>query len=272
MIKLTKTTKHYVLLLACLCSLSACIQNKTKTDEKSSDSLKVATDTVAYTMKSFFKTSNECKTDTCAAYVAAKYPVFDNAKLNDFVLKITTPAPFKEEPAKSMAAAADSFLNEYINYRKEFPDGPAGYEWDQTLTVTYQDKDIICFKHLNYAYTGGAHGMETILFHNLFQSDYKQITLKDILNKGYETPLTKIGEEIFRKNEGLKPTDKLDTYFFENQKFVLNNNFLITPEGLLFLYNPYEIKAYAYGKTELLIPYSAMKHLIAAEGVLAKYK
>jgi hypothetical protein len=265
--------KNYLLIAVALLLLSACNQNQTNAGANGKDTSQVTADTVTYTMKSFFKTSDECKTDTCAAYVAAKYPVFvKNNDLNDFVLEITTPAPFKEDPTESIEVSADSFINEYINYRKEFPDSPAGYHWDQTLIVTQQDKDVISFKHVNYAYTGGAHGMQTTLFHNLYQSGYKKISLKDILNRNYDAELTKIGEAIFRKNEGLKATDPLDGYFFENQQFVLNDNFLITPKGLLFLYNQYEIKAYAFGTTELLIPYTAIKHLIAADGVLAKYK
>jgi len=265
-----KKIRNYFLILIGLLFFSACNQNTKKPDKSIQDSL--VADTIAYTMKSFFKTSDECKKDTCGAYVAAKYPIFDHKYLNDFVLKITTPAPFKDHPAENIAIAADSFINEYLNFKKDFPDSPAGYEWDQTLTVAHQNKDVISFKHVNYAYTGGAHGLENTLYHNLYRSGYKEITLKDILNSDYEAPLTKIGEDIFRKNEGLNPADKLEAYFFENQKFVLNDNFLITPKGLLFLYNPYEIKAYAYGTTELLIPYTAIKDLIAADGILAKYK
>jgi hypothetical protein len=263
--------KNYILMAIVLLLCSACNQNQTHTKGQQ-DTSQISTDTVAYTMKSFFKTSDECKKDTCMAYVAAKYPVFENNDLNDFVLSITTPAPFKEKPAASLEIAADSFINEYLNFKKEYPDSPAGYEWDQTLTVNYQDKDFLAFKHVNYAYTGGAHGMETTLFHNLYQSDFTEITLKDILNNPYQGELTKIAEAIFRKNEGLTPEDQLGAYFFEDQRFVLNDNFLITPKGLLFLYNQYEIKAYAYGTTELFIPYAAIKHLIADHGILAKYK
>lgn len=262
--------KNYIFILTVFLFIVSCKQKNKNYDSRNQDS--VATDSIKYTTKSFFKTTSDCKKDTCDAYVAAKYPVFDNQNLNDFVLKLITPLPFKKDPFTSINIAADSFINEYIKFKKDYPDSPAGYQWDQTLTVSQQSNDIISFTHINYAYTGGAHGMQTTLFYNLNKSDYSEITLNDILTSNYNDELTKIGEEIFRKNEGLKPQDKLDAYFFENQKFLLNNNFLITPEGLLFVYNQYEIKAYVYGITELLIPYSSIKSLIADNGVLAKYK
>lgn len=268
-----KISKNYCFVLfSLLLLISACNQNQKKISEHNQDSFIHTEDTIAFTMHSFFKTSNECKKDTCDAYVAAKFPVFKSTELDNFVIKITTPAPFKENPTENIAIAADSFINEYLNFKKEFPDSPAGYHWDQTLTVTFQDQDIIALTHVNYAYTGGAHGMQSTLFYNIHKETYNKITLKDILNSNYEHSLTKIGEAIFRKNEGLNPTASLDEYFFENQEFILNDNFLITLEGLKFLYNQYEIKAYVYGTTELLIPYTAIKDLIADNGVLAKYK
>ena len=43
---------------------------------------------------------------------------------------------------------------------------------------------------------------------------------------------------------------------------LVNDNFTLTPKGLKFLYNVYEIKAYAFGVTELEIPYEDLKEIL----------
>jgi hypothetical protein len=89
---------------------------------------------------------------------------------------------------------------------------------------------------------------------------------------GYHSELTKIAEQIFRKNEKLTDTSSLARdYFFKDNKFALNENYSITPAGFKFVYNQYEIKPYAAGKTELLLPYSQIKKLMRPQSVAAQY-
>ena len=82
--------------------------------------------------------------------------------------------------------------------------------------------------------------------------------------------LTYMASTIFRKQEGLSPTQSLENYFFENQKFSLNTNFLITKKGLLFYYNSYEIRSYAEGPMELLVPYTAISGLLKINPYIPK--
>jgi predicted O-methyltransferase YrrM len=48
-------------------------------------------------------------------------------------------------------------------------------------------------------------------------------------------------------------------YWFEKNKFLLNSNFGLLSDTLIFTYNPYEITNYAEGQTELKIPMSLFK-------------
>jgi hypothetical protein len=92
------------------------------------------------------------------------------------------------------------------------------------------------------------------------------------MKPGYEAQLTAAAEKIFRKQENLSATATLSKdYFFRDGKFSLNNNFLITPIGLKFLYNQGEIKPNAAGQTTVEIPYNQIKAIIQPETVLARY-
>ena len=57
-------------------------------------------------------------------------------------------------------------------------------------------------------------------------------------------------------------------YFFLNDKFVLPERFYINDLGLVFLYNPYEIKPYSEGTTKLIIPFSALKGIAKQNSIL----
>jgi len=76
--------------------------------------------------------------------------------------------------------------------------------------------------------------------------------------------LTKIGEVEFRKVKELAAEADLGEsgFWFENNEFYLNDNFLITDSSLVFYYNNYEITAYAFGPTELIIPMSKIASLL----------
>jgi len=119
------------------------------------------------------------------------------------------------------------------------------------------------------SYTGGAHGNYTTSFVNYNREDGKKIMLKDLFTEGYEAKLDKIAERYYKTYNGLKPDANLtDAGWFEN-RFVLADTFAITPKGLYFLYNPYEIKPYSEGVTTLLLPYDKLAEIIKPGSFIA---
>lgn len=263
--------KYYLILAFFALTFISCNQNKPEQSEQE-DTKQIAKDTLAYELINFYKTTPSCKTDSCEAYVKAVYPVFKVEALNKFITNIITTLPYNGQPTRNLNLAADSFINDYLKFKKEFPDNPAGYAWDQNFRIAYQDENFINFAYQSYVYTGGAHGLETIQYFNISKKGYQIIQLKDIFDKDERAQLNAIAEQIFRKQEGLKANDNLDSYFFDEQKFSLNENFIITDKGLEFLYNPYEIKAYAYGRTILFIPYQDIQEIIKKDSILSKFK
>lgn len=104
---------------------------------------------------------------------------------------------------------------------------------------------------------GGNHPISMEYYYVYKRKDFKRITLDDLFKKGYDQKLLTIAEDIFKKKEGFKPANKLSEengYFFNNQRFILNDNFMLAEKGLKFLFNGYEIKPYVGGITELEIP------------------
>lgn len=263
--------RNSLLLLTCLC-LFACTSNKQTREEEVNN-----TDTVKYSYKDFNLKHSMCDTvpdSLCNVYVKANYPVFEgkNEAINAFIDTLISYNPSSENPKPNgIQNAAKGFLADYSILLKEVPNMIPGYSWEQNVKVTSQKLGLITLTYDSYTYTAGAHGSEETYFYNYDLKAKRALKLEDILIANYNTQLLKVAEEIFRNDEGLSATESIEPYFSENNKFELCDNFLIKNEGLLFLYNIYEIKSYAEGTTELFIPYSRIKDIINPNGKLKNY-
>jgi hypothetical protein len=177
-----------------------------------------------------------------------------------------------EKKDSSLAIMAMNFLEEYDDFKKDDERKDMFFTMDTYAKVVNQDSNLVAMEYGGYTYQGGAHGADFTGFINWNPKTKKAVFLKDILTEGSYPALSKIAEGIFRKNEKLQPNQSLEqNYFFEKNKFALNENYLFTPMGVRFLYNQYEIKPYAAGQTELLIPWEQIKTLIRPRAVVAQY-
>ncbi|WP_316821279.1 DUF3298 and DUF4163 domain-containing protein [Pedobacter gandavensis] len=224
-------------------------------------------------LKVFSKPNPKVKT-TDTAYVRIVYPVFSDQKLNQLVQQKTIDAIVNPDEKKDQTyqQVAANFLKGYEEIRDT--EGTMG-AWflDAETKVLTDQPDYLGLEHSLVNYSGGAHPNSAMIYWNINPQTLQEITLESLIKEGSIPQLTSIAEKIFRKNEKISPTASLkDSYFFENDKFSLNRNFTITKEGLKFLYNPYEIKAYAYGSTELTIPFSEIKDIARPNTLTARTK
>jgi len=164
----------------------------------------------------------------------------------------------------------DSFISDYEEFTKEFPESFQSWFIEKTGDVKLNRGNIFSIDYMEYSYTGGAHANSMIEFRNYNLSNGDEITLDEIITPDKQKELTEIGEVEFRKVKELAAEADLGQagFWFENNKFYLNDNFLITDSSLVFYYNSYEITAYAFGPTELIIPFSKIKTLVDDKSLL----
>ncbi|EHQ26076.1 DUF3298 and DUF4163 domain-containing protein [Mucilaginibacter paludis] len=254
--------------------LGACFNNKSKINKPD-----ITRDTLSYAYQNIKERAADCgnKPDTGCTIAKMTYPVFvsQNA-LNDTIearlLNLFLPG---NRPANDLLTQAKNFVADYDKFfldkrNKKLPRIPF---YSATYTkVLRQDSSLVTLQTGGYSFAGGAHGGTLAFFINWNTKAQKIITLGDIFRTGYKQPLTATAEKIFRKNENLKDTSSLARdYFFKNNQFALNDNFLITPVGIRFLFNQYEIKPYAAGTTDLFIPYSSISNLLKPNTVVSQY-
>jgi hypothetical protein len=253
-----------------ICFLAACNSEKGK-DKAENQSIKG--DTLTYTYDSVKVISKTIvntvvkNADTTKAVI--KYPVFKNQPLNTYIERQVFDYISKEEPVTSYEDIANSFIKGYDSFQAENKDRPQSWYLWIDIKVLRQNADYIALKHIHSDYAGGAHGITNISFINYNPKTNKPIVLDSLIQTSEKSKLVSIAEMIFRKNEKISATQSLaDQYFFDKGIFSLPSNFYVSDSGLVFLYNPYEIKPYAAGITELVIPFAALKNIAKPNSIL----
>lgn len=215
-------------------------------------------DTLTYHMEVFKETSpylsaTEKKLDT--TFYAARYPAF-SAEIDS----LFRDAIFVDGEHTAQQVS-ESFLGGFNEYAEEQIESGshAFHAWfmNQDCEVVLNVPGFLSLKNTISDYTGGAHGMEVVLWTNYDIQGKRKLLLTDLVRD--MEALRQIAESRFRKQEKLSDTSSYGgSYFFDNDAFSLADNFGLTADGLLFHYNPYEIKSYAEGPTTLVIPYNAL--------------
>jgi hypothetical protein len=227
------------------------------------------------------KKDGNCDVDTIANCVKIEisYPEmtnFANEEVKNLINKkmvaqISQPV-FDKSGSETVKEMMTSFINEYNLFIKE-TDYPMNWELSRSIEVQYSDEKIFSVSFTEYSYLGGAHPNSYTVFTVLELNSGNKITLEDIFIANYEPILNKIAEQEFRKLKELEEYEDLDEagFWFDDNKFSINDNFALSDEGLTFYYNNYEITAYAYGPTELIIPLAKISQLIKDGGILAEF-
>lgn len=235
----------------------------------------ITKDTLVYTYQTIKERAPDCgnKPDSSCSLAKITYPVFTGqSTLNDTVIgRLLATYSNSDKPAKTLQEHAKNFIAGYIADTVHRNNPGMIYALESTAAVVRQDSSLITIQIDRYVDAGGAHGSTYTGFVNWNTKAGKKISLDDLFAPAYKTKLTTVAEKIFRKDEKLSGTSSLRNYFFKDEKFTLNDNFLITPVGIQFLYNEYEIKAYSEGQTTLLIPYIQIKSLLRPNTVLKQY-
>lgn len=112
-----------------------------------------------------------------------------------------------------------------------------------------------------YEDCGGAHGYNAYTCLNFDLSEKKQIFFKDIFKDGCNDAL----EKILREHD---PRSKDADFSYSEEKGEIpippqaTENFLILPDGFLFIYSPYELDCYAAGAIMIFVPAAELRDLL----------
>lgn len=258
-------------------ALAAC---QSRPDSTASTQTAAQPDTLTYEIRTYEARSQRCvKPDSLCAVASFKYPLFSGdafrALSDSLRADVISMAAAEGDPdlrARSLEEAAKNFTGTFdeaiaVASRDSIPFSQT-WSLEIKTEVLRQTPTWVSVAHNFYVYSGGAHPNHATRYVNYDRATGHRLTLADLFQPDFEKTLTGIAERHFRQQEGLKPGQSLkEDYFFENGTFRLNDNFTLTATGLKFLYNPYEIKPYAAGETELEVPFSELEGILKKDAI-----
>lgn len=161
-------------------------------------------------------------------------------------------------PSISIEESIISFNKEYQLFKTNFPESAQVWEAQIDGELLYQSPEITSMAITTYINTGGAHGNINITFLN-FNSETGHLIPNNNLFKNIDA-FMKIANTYF--NETIKDNDIL----FDSEKFVLPANIAYNEEGVVLLYNTYEIAPYSSGIIEFTIPFKKASDFLVFNG------
>lgn len=247
------------------------------TDKKSSEEGQQSTNGAAgnqgsdlpkFTQKVYSKTYKGCdKNKEGCAHISfynlemtdGKFKKQINESLRDNALLAYT---MESENLTDFDKIMDRFMKDYEDFKKEIPDFPGAWYLMDSTAIVNNTTDILCVKNTMENYLGGAHGAYNVIYTNFNMKNGNVLYIKDVFVQGAENKLSKMIEAAVRKQYEVKPNEKLTEAGFFEDKIYPGENFAITKDGIEFLYNQYDIAAYALGPIEVKFTYKELEGLL----------
>lgn len=272
-------TKYLSVLLLFLSGLAFSCQSSSDGNSNSVPGTTASNETASeqtLTLKptTLVRKQENCQGDSCAK-VELQYLVAQggpaplrnslNRCMQNFLLRqLLTNNPDADLSVKGNAAetVVNTFLQQQANFRKEFPDAGARAGWYLTVTSEplYQTPSLVSLKLNSQGYSGGAHGYDVTTLQS-FDSTGHALRLTEMVTDTVQ--LKQLVEQEFRKVRQLGPESfEKQGFYTQNGHLPFPQNAAVTKDGLLLYYNAYEVNAYAFGPTELRLPYAQLGKLL----------
>lgn len=189
--------------------------------------------------------------------VKGKKAVVDT--INSTLIKEILGVAFDGTPANALEKYIANEFDDYILELKKMPSSMLLWLNSDSIsgTVTFLNKDFMCYQYDVESYSGGAHGLSETYYLVFDLKTGKRLTENEIFISGSQKKFSKILTEILSDNK-LYPEN--DTYELEGLE--LNGNFSLEQDTLVYTFNQYEIAPYSSGKIDVRVPYDKIKDII----------
>lgn len=164
----------------------------------------------------------------------------------------------KEDLKKELDKEKATFFKENKTNLDGFPvDFEQTWNQDFYMGISKSHPKVLTINYNVSGFSGGAHGYSNTSFKNFDIKNEKTITLQDIFKDPKKMNWHKILLSHFEDEE------QKDMLLVD--KILVNNNFYFNNNQITFVYNPYEITAYAAGVVFITIPFAELKPFLTTD-------
>ena len=154
--------------------------------------------------------------------------------LNDYNLSVSN----------ASVSEQDSFIEQAREHHRNTPEYFSAYYFNSDIFMRRADSNVVSFLRSFESYAGGVHGMYGFYGVNFDSVTGNRLKISDVCtdaNKLYDAIVKRLYADYDKRQ-----FDELDERLM---KLIVEDelNFVIEPRGVTFIFNPYEIAAYASG-------------------------
>ena len=197
------------------------------------------------------RNGNSCHVDFLFLSIGnkEKSPVLQNieqANIGYFFQLENFQGPAEEGVAASLGEILANYLPE--------DNGPQGGQYDISADSEVSVLDsLLCYVITRAGYTGGAHGMYGTECHTYSLNDGFELSLADLFSETELRCLDILIREKIAARYNATTDEELTQAGFFPEYIAPTENFRLSPEGITFFYNPYDIGCYALGAVEVTV-------------------
>ena len=160
-------------------------------------------------------------------------------------------AAMAEEPAPSPADSAEA----------EVYAASLRFTSQSNLSVVCQQVHFLSVRLLGSEYSGGVHGSYGSEVRSFDLRTGRWLSFDDLFRPEARRQLLPVLEQGVRRTLHLAEDEALEEQLLVKQ-IPLTTNVCLTPGGVLFVYPPYQIAAYALGEVQVFVPLAAVRSLL----------
>jgi hypothetical protein len=162
---------------------------------------------------------------------------------------------------------------EYREMGEEARNNPAmaysatlNWEYGESLRAGPVSPRLLVIARDRSFYSGGAHPNYDRTYSVFDREVAMRVRLADIVREESRPALKRLVNRELRAAKKLGPGDSLKKAQFFVDEVELPENFFLSPQGLGFHWDPYEIASYAEGFIEAIVPFDELTAFLSPEG------
>lgn len=251
----------FLLTIATL-SLSSCKDQKTTTKKVITSSISEISKAEKFVIDSIQISDSLKITDYLTAEFTSNLLVFPTITNKTLLDSIYQPEHIRldDYSKATIKHGLEDKMKKYFEQQKNLIAG-----WSPTFKQTWMSNsnmalhskefDYMTINYFGDGYSGGAHGYHYLIYKVFDLKTNKVVQLSDILSETNPSIWNRILSDNFFKND----KDNGQAEMLLVKKIPLNNNFYFDKKFLYFVYNEYEITAYAAGTVVIKVPLSDIR-------------
>jgi hypothetical protein len=177
---------------------------------------------------------------------------------------------------KDVAAFKSSETADEPDETSELPDETQTSTLDIGYQIRFANEDLISIEFHEGQYSrGAAHGSSYTAVLNYDVKNGKKLALADLFNpkSNYLNVISAYSVKDLREQVKKDQDSMIDEDMMKTGTEPRADNFeawIITRKGLWITFDPYQVAAYAAGPQHVLVPYSALKDILKADGPVSR--